>query len=230
MCGRFALPTPEELAGHFNLKNTFKLEPRYNIAPSQDIVAMRSIPDTTEREFVLLRWGFIPFWAKDTKIGYKMINARSETVADKPAFRAAFRHRRCLIPAAGFFEWSHKAKTKHPYYIKLKESNILAFAGLWEHWEGDSGETVESCTIITTEANKTVRNIHDRMPVIISPELYDNWLAPEARMKDILSLLKPFPDTKMRAYPVGMEVNSPRNDNPSCLNELKEGSIEMWNR
>ena len=151
-----------------------------------------------------------------------MINARAESVAVKPAFRAAFRYRRCLIPASGFFEWSHKTKTKQPYFIRLKDSNILAFAGLWEHWAGENGETVESCTIITTDANKMVGNIHDRMPVIIEPELYDRWLDPGAQEKDLLHLLAPLPDKKMLAYPVGMEVNNPKNDYLNCLTELKE--------
>ena len=222
MCGRFALPTPEEITGHFNLKKKPNLEPRYNIAPSQNIAVVRLTPHTPERELALLRWGLIPFWAKDRKIGYKMINARAESVADKPAFRAAFRQRRCLIPATGFFEWSHKNKTKQPYFIKLKDSNILAFAGLWEHWAGRDGEVIDSCTIITTGANETVGNIHDRMPVIIEPKLYDRWLDPGAEETNLLSLFTPFPDKKILAYPVGIEVNNPKNDNPNCLVEMKE--------
>ncbi|MCJ7603688.1 MAG: SOS response-associated peptidase, partial [Desulfobulbaceae bacterium] len=167
MCGRFALPTPEELAGHFNLKKTPGLEPRYNIAPSQDVAAVRLISGTPDRELVMLKWGLIPFWAKDKKIGYKMINARAEGITGKTAFRAAFLQRRCLVPAFGFFEWLHMTKTKQPYFVRLKETDILAFAGLWEHWQGEDGEIIESCTIITTSANQTVGKIHDRMPAII---------------------------------------------------------------
>jgi putative SOS response-associated peptidase YedK len=222
MCGRFALPNPEELADHFSVNNRPDLTPRYNIAPSQNIPTIRLISHASGREIVMLRWGLIPFWAKDRKIGYKMINARAESVADKPAFRAAFRQRRCLIPATGFFEWSHKNKTKQPYFIRLKDSNILAFAGLWEHWVGKDGEVIDSCTIITTDANKTVGNIHDRMPVIIEPELYDRWLDPGAEDKNLLALFTPFPDKKLLAYPVGIEVNNPKNDNPNCLVEMKE--------
>jgi putative SOS response-associated peptidase YedK len=222
MCGRFALPTPEELTGHFSVKKSLDLAPRYNIAPSQDIAAIRLIPHTSVREIAMLRWGLIPFWAKDRKIGYKMINARAESVADKPAFRVAFRQRRCLIPASGFFEWNHKNETKQPYFIRLKDSNILAFAGLWEHWAGKDGEVIDSCTIITTGANETVGNIHDRMPVIIEPELYDRWLDPETKEKSLLSLFAPFPNKKILAYPVGIEVNNPKNDNLNCLEELKE--------
>lgn len=222
MCGRFALPTPEELAGHFNLKKTPGLEPRYNIAPSQDVAAVRLISGTPDRELVMLKWGLIPFWAKDKKIGYKMINARAEGIAGKPAFRAPFRQRRCLIPALGFFEWLHTTKTKQPYFVRLKETDILAFAGLWEHWQGKDGEIIESCTIITTGANQTVGTIHDRMPAIIEPVQYENWLDPQAANQTLLSLLKPFPDQEMVAYPVGLGVNNPRNDNPDCLAEIKD--------
>jgi putative SOS response-associated peptidase YedK len=151
-----------------------------------------------------------------------MINARAESVAGKPAFRGAFRQRRCLIPAKGFFEWSHKNKTKQLYFIKLKDSNILAFAGLWEHRTGRDGEVIDSCTIITTGANETVGNIHDRMPVIIEPELYGRWLDPGTDEKTLSSLFAPFPEKKILAYPVGIEVNNPKNDNPNCLVEIKE--------
>lgn len=221
MCGRFALPTPEELAGHFRLKKTFHLEPRYNIAPAQDIAVIRLTANTSVQELALLKWGLIPFWARDRKVGYKMINARAESVADKPAFRAAFRHRRCLIPATGFFEWYRKGKMKQPYFIRLTDSNIMAFAGLWEHWAGNDGEIIESCTIITTNANRTVGNIHDRMPVIIDPGDYDRWLDPHAKTQNILPLLVPFSNKKMLAYPVGMEVNNPKTDTPDCLKEIK---------
>lgn len=222
MCGRFALPTPEELARHFGLKKTPDLKPRYNIAPSQDIAVVRQIPETLDRELVLLRWGLIPFWAKDKKIGYKMINARAESIANKPAFRAAFKRRHCLIPASGFFEWDHKSKTKQPYFIRLKNSNILAFASLWEHWQGGDGEIIESCTIITTNANKTVGKIHDRMPAIIEPENYEQWLDLKVDKQEQLSLIRPFPDKKMLAYLVGKGVNNPRNDNPECLEDIKD--------
>ena len=222
MCGRFALPTPEELASHFNLKKTPGLEPRYNITPSQDIAAVRLISGTPDRELVMLKWGLIPFWAKDKKIGYKLINARAEGIAGKPAFRAAFRQRRCLIPARGFFEWLHTTKTKQPYFVRLKETDILAFAGLWEHWQGEDGEIIESCTIITTRANTTVGKIHDRMPAIIEPVQYENWLDPHAANQALLSMLKPFPAQQMVAYPVGLEVNNPKNDNPDCLAEIKD--------
>jgi putative SOS response-associated peptidase YedK len=222
MCGRFALSAPEELVSHFNLTKVPTLEPRYNITPSQDIAVLRFIPDTQDRELVLLRWGLIPFWAKDKKIGYKMINARAESVSEKPAFRAAFKHRHCLIPASGFFEWDHKTQTNQPYFIKRKDSNILAFAGLWEHWKGEDGETVESCTIITTAANRIVGKIHDRMPAIVDSDKYEQWIDPQVDKDARMSLIKPFPDNKILAYPVGKAVNNPKNDTPECLEEIKD--------
>ena len=183
---------------------------------------MRLISGTPDHELVMLKWGLIPFWAKDKKIGYKMINARAEGITGKPAFMAAFRHRRCLIPALGFFEWLHTTNTKQPYFVRLKETDILAFAGLWEHWQGEDGEIIESCTIITTGANQTVCKIHDRMPAIIEPGQYENWLEPQAANQALLSMLKPFPDQQMVAYPVGPGVNNPKNDNPDCLAEIKD--------
>ncbi len=222
MCGRFALPTPENLATHFNLRTCPEIEPRYNIAPSQDIAAVRLMADSANRELVLLKWGLVPFWAKDKKIGYKMINARAESVGNKPSFRAAFRHRRCLIPAGGFFEWDHSAPAKQPYYIRRNDSELLAFAGLWEHWQGQDDEIIESCTILTTEANTLVGKIHDRMPVIIEPIQYAGWLDPQTNSGTLLSMLKPLPDWKMLVYPVGKAVNNPKNDNPLCLTANKD--------
>jgi putative SOS response-associated peptidase YedK len=221
MCGRFALPTPEVLAEHFKLRETPILEPRYNISPSQDIAVIRLHPETGTRELVLLRWGLIPFWAKDTKIGYKMINARADGIENKPSFRAAFKRRRCLVPALGFYEWDHKQKTNPPYFIRLKDSDLLAFAGLWEHWQGEGGEIIESCTIVTTEANGLVGTIHDRMPAIIEPGNYADWLTPQFEKDSLLALLQPLPEKKMLAYLVGKGVNNPKNDTLECLAEIK---------
>ncbi|MCK9293481.1 MAG: SOS response-associated peptidase [Desulfobulbaceae bacterium] len=222
MCGRFARPTLEELAGYFNLKNTLDLTPRYNITPGTDIAVVRVVSGTHDRELVMLKWGLIPFWAKDKKIGYKMINARAETVTSKPAFRAGIRQRRCLIPALGFYEWLHNAKIKQPYFIRLKDADILAFAGLWEHWQGEDNEIIESCSIITTGANMTVGRIHDRMPAIIEQAQYEQWLDPKSDRARLPALLKPFPDSKILAYPVGNGVNNPKNDSPDCLAEIKD--------
>lgn len=221
MCGRFALPNPEEVAGHFGLKKGGEPAPRFNIAPSQGVAAVRLSPETGERELTVLHWGLIPFWAEDRKIAYRMINARGETVAEKPAFRAAFKQRRCLIPALGFYEWEHKSKTKQPYFVRLADAGMLAFAGLWEHWQGEEGEVIESCTIITTGANSTVARLHDRMPVIVGPADYDSWLDPRTDKKRLLALVKPFAG-EMVAYPVGKGVNNPKNDEPRCLEERKD--------
>ncbi|MBU0909105.1 MAG: SOS response-associated peptidase [Proteobacteria bacterium] len=220
MCGRFALPTFEGLASHFRLQSAPALAPRYNITPGTDIAVVRLISDAHDRELVLLRWGLVPYWAKDKKIGCKLVNARAESVADKPAFRDAFRQRRCLIPALGFYEWL--AKARQPYFVRLKESGILAFAGLWDRWRGENNETIESCAIITTGANLMVGRIHDRMPAIIEPAHYDRWLDQKSDRASLPALLKPFPDSKMVVYPVGMGVNNPKNDSPDCLAGIKD--------
>src|SRR5262249_41276153 len=152
---------------------------------------------------VFCRWGLIPSWAKDKKIGARLINARAETVAEKPAFRSAFKHRRCLIPADGFFEWKNEGGRKQPYYITLQDGGLFALAGLWEEWHSGAGEVMPSCTIITTEANEVVRPLHERMPVILEVTGYADWLDPTAKSKEaLLSLLRPFPAERMRAYPV----------------------------
>jgi putative SOS response-associated peptidase YedK len=150
-----------------------------------------------------------------------MINARAEGIETKPSFREAFKKRRCLIPSLGFYEWDHKTKNNPPYFIRRKDSEILVFAGLWEHWKGKDGEIMESCTIITTNANELVSKIHDRMPAIIEPENYDDWLSPRFEKDSLLSQLKPFPKNKMLAYLVGKGVNNPKNDTPECLAEIK---------
>lgn len=217
MCGRYARFTPAEIyAQLFDAKEGPVLEPRYNVAPVQPVLAARNAPGGG-RELVTLHWGLIPAWAKDPKTGYRTINARAETVASKPAFRQAFRRRRCLIAADGFYEWKRTDGRKQPYYIKLKEGEPFAFAGLWERWQG--GETaIESCTIIVTEANNLVRTIHDRMPVILAPEDYHPWMDPEPRdPNDLQALLGPFPAERMVAHPVGLAVNNPRNDKPELL-------------
>lgn len=217
MCGRYARFTPAEIyARLFDAEGAVALAPRYNVAPSQSVLAARSLAGG-RRELVTLRWGLIPFWAKDAKTGYSTINARAETVATKPAFRQPFRKRRCLIAADGFYEWQRTDGRKQPYYIHLRESEPFAFAGLWEHWERE-GETIESCTIIVTHANTLVAAIHDRMPVILSPEDYDTWLDPELESTGALApLLRPYPADRMVASPVGVAVNNPRNDGPELL-------------
>jgi putative SOS response-associated peptidase YedK len=221
MCGRFALKTPpRSIQEHFSLPGTVELSPRYNIAPSQAIAVVRHLPGKRFRQLDMLRWGLIPHWAKDIKIGYKMINARAETLAQKPSFRAAFQKRRCLVIADGFYEWAHSGKTKQPLYVHLKNGAVFGFAGLWESWHSPGGSMVESCTIITTSANELIREIHDRMPVILRSEQYETWLQDSTPEHFLQQLLMPYPAEAMEAYRVSPEVNSPTNDTPACIKPI----------
>jgi len=216
MCGRFTLRTsPRSVADAFGLNDVPLFEPRYNIAPTQPVAAIQL--QDGHRQLSFLRWGLIPSWADDPSIGNRMINARAEGVADKPSFRSAFKKSRCLIVADGFYEWKKLDKSKQPYYIKLQDECPFAFAGLAEHWHrGD--QTIDSCTIITTDPNELMVGIHDRMPVILPPDAYDLWLDPEFQDKEkLLSMLRPYPAEGMVAYPVSTIVNSPRNENPACV-------------
>ena len=224
MCGRFTqTASPEVIAEQFQLKEPPIFKTRYNIAPSQSIAAVRITPETQTRAYVMLRWGLIPSWAKDPKIGAQCINAKAETVAEKPAFRAAFKKRRCLVLADGFYEWQMQGTRKQPMWISLKTKTPFAFAGLWEHWEPPEGEPLETCTIITTEANTFMQPIHARMPVILPPSSYDHWLDPGFSDVSVLNtFLRPCPSEDLIAYPVSTLVNSPRNDMRQCLEPLEE--------
>jgi putative SOS response-associated peptidase YedK len=215
---------PAELVEIFALLRTPELEPRYNIAPTQPVAAVR--PASGGRELSFLRWGLVPSWADDPGIGSRMINARADTVATKPSFRNAFRQRRCLIPASGFYEWKKTGDaTKQPYHICLRNDQPFAFAGLWERWEKGDGPAIESCTIITTEANELLAKVHDRMPVILRPEDYDRWLDPRQRDRtELESLLAPYPPDEMKFYPISKLVNNPRNETAACLEPEKSGS------
>lgn len=219
MCGRFVLISPGRVAAeHFSLRREPQLEPRYNIAPSQQVAVVRVAKDSDERELVYVTWGLVPFWAKDRNIGYKMINAKSETVAQKPAFKAAFRERRCLVPADGFYEWKRDRNRKQPYFIHNASGGLFAFGGLWERWHMPDGEVLESCTILTTGANELVAPIHDRMPVILHEQDYALWLdRMEKRPEKLSRLFEAYPAEKMSARAVSGRVNSPSNDDPSCL-------------
>jgi putative SOS response-associated peptidase YedK len=222
MCGRFlASKSPDEIARWFATRNaTPNSRPRYNVAPTQDILAVRFNPETKERTLDALRWGLVPFWAKDIKIGYSLINAKAETVAEKPAFREAFKSRRCLIAADGFYEWKKlDAKTKQPYAIAMKDRSLFGFAGLWERWtDKASGEVVRSCTIITTTPNEVCAPIHDRMPVIVAPEDYAKWLGEdEVDPVRLLQMLKPFPAEKMTCSPVDRRVGNVKNDEAALI-------------
>lgn len=219
MCGRFYLDAPkDQLMAHYALQAVpDDVSPRYNIAPSQDVLAVRAL-DENERNLAYLHWGLIPSWSKDDHPHYSMINARAETVASKPAYRSAFKHRRCLIPASGFYEWQPQADFKQPYAISMKDDGVFSLAGLWEHWESTDGKVIESCSIVVTEANAVLEPIHDRMPVIIEPKDYTTWLDPSIQDKDKLtSLLHPYSASLMKTHPVSTRMNNPGFDNPKCI-------------
>ncbi|MGR6034467.1 MAG: SOS response-associated peptidase [Candidatus Nitrosoglobus sp.] len=222
MCGRYVLHTSlEQIAAHFQLQKTQKITPRFNISPSQEVPVIRG--DSQHRELAMLRWGLIPSWAKEEKTRYNMINARAETITTKPAFRGAFRYRRCLIPADGFYEWKSTASGKQPYYIRRHDGKVFAFAGLWEHWEREPNKFIDSCTIIVTDANDLIWPIHDRMPVILDPADYEAWLNPENQdVRILMGLLKPYSSEKMEDYPVSLRVNSPKNEDPKCILPLRD--------
>ena len=224
MCGRYTLTVDASvLADLFRLEPLTEIEPRYNIAPTQPVPIVRSGVED-DWEWATVRWGLIPSWAKDKKIGSRLINARAETVAEKPSFRSAYKHRRCILPADGFYEWVKVGTAKQPHHIRFSDRRPFAFAGLWEQWtEPESNERIDSCTILTTRPNELMEGLHDRMPVILPPERFDDWvgrgpLAPEAAE----AMLLPFPADGMEAFPVTTLVNSPRNEDPRCLEPVGE--------
>lgn len=219
MCGRFTLTadlnTLQEAFPWFNIPEG--LEPRYNVAPTQPVAV---VPNNGKNQVDFFVWGLIPSWAKDTKIGNRMINARAETLAEKPSFRTAFRRRRCLVLADGFYEWRREAKgePKTPMYIKLSSGKPFSIAGLWETWYSKDGSKILSCTIITTQPNSLLEKIHNRMPVILAEDSYPLWLdTGEPDPKQLSNLLVPYTAQEMVAYPVARLVNSPRNDSPACI-------------
>lgn len=216
MCGRFTLVSPfVAVTERFHVAAPAGLRPRYNIAPGQDVLCV--FRDGQNR-LEPLRWGLIPFWAKDPAIGSRLINARAETLAEKPSFRQAFARRRCLVVADGFYEWRAAGKRKVPVYLFLKSKGPFGFAGLYERWKSPGGEEIRTCTIITTGANELVRPIHDRMPVILPEDVEDEWLDPAAnRRESLLSLLKPYPAAGMDAYDVTPVVNNTGHDAPDCI-------------
>ncbi len=220
MCGRFTLILePSELQEELHLGDIPEdLPPRYNVAPTQPVAV---VSDPVSRAVELYQWGLIPSWAKDASIGSKLINARSETLLEKPSFKSAFAHRRCLILADGFFEWYHPttrgAKTQ-PYFFRLADGKAFAFAGLWDTWlPPDTSEPVKSCTIITCPANGLVGQYHERMPAILDSTHIWDWLNPTNRLPLLQSLLQPYPAEKMTSWPVSNRINSPSYDNADCI-------------
>lgn len=211
MCGRFTLSHKiQEVLEVFNLDTHLEFTPSYNIAPSQSVVVVRAVDG--KHEALTMRWGLIPFWMKSFPKSKPMINARAETIREKPAFRAAYRKRRCLIPSDGFYEWKKLETGKQPYYIHTKDHQIFAFAGLWEHWENEQ-QSIDSCTIITTHANQDMSSIHDRMPVIIPVDKYTTWLSGN----NSASLLVPAEEGYFHSYAVDRFVNSPAHNSEKCI-------------
>lgn len=228
MCGRFTLTQPASIAAKFGLDNFAPVEtefytPRFNVAPTQRIVVIPT--SDMQREARRMRWGLIPSWADDASIGTRLINARAEGIDTRPAFRDAFRRRRCLIPADGFYEWLPTAQGKQPYRVTLADGELFAFAGLWERWRDPRGQTVESCCIITCEPNELTAQFHNRMPVIIAPGDYETWLT--GAPGDVLPLLRPYPAVQMRAYAVSAKVNRPANDTPDLVEPLASTASDL---
>ncbi|MGL5873495.1 MAG: SOS response-associated peptidase [Xenococcaceae cyanobacterium] len=223
MCGRFTQTSSNsEIAKAFNLDSVPAIEPKYNIAPTQQVATILRSDPHSDRQFQMLRWGLIPSWAKEKSIGAKLINARAETVAEKPSFRSAFRHSRCLIIADGFYEWQKQKDGKQPFYIRQINNLPFAFAGLFSTWQPPDGEILSTCTIITTEANEIMQPIHDRMPVILKSTDYDLWLDPTVQKPELLKpLLRAIDSNNLKAYPVSTKVNSPRHDSPECLESIE---------
>jgi putative SOS response-associated peptidase YedK len=221
MCGRFVrYSSLQEIVKEFDIEEpSFDVPPSYNIAPSHSVAI---IMNDSHRKIALCKWGFIPSWSKDPATGYKMINARAESVAEKPSFSRAFKSKRVLIAANGFYEWKKEGKTKSPYYIGLKSGMLFGFAGLYNMWKSPEGNDICTCTIITTDANSALEPIHNRMPVIIRKEDESAWLDPENKNKDVLlNLLKPYDSGALMCYEVSQLVNSPSNNSPGCVKPLE---------
>jgi len=221
MCGRYELHThPAAIALAFGLNRVPELHARYNIAPMTEVAVVR-VDSEGGRELVRMRWGLVPRWAKDPGIGARMINARAETLSEKPSFRTAYRRHRCLIPANGFYEWREVTSPhphKEPLHIGMQDGSVFAFAGLSERWLGADGDVLDTCTIVTTMANTLLRPLHDRMPVIVAPEHYARWLDPKQPSAD--DLLAPYPSAAMAWYPVSTRLNAVRNDDESLLHPV----------
>lgn len=215
MCGRYAQTNPSKiLIKYYGLTKAPEINARYNIAPTQQTPVVK-LNEKGEPELVMMRWGLIPTWAKDPSMGARLINARAETVKEKPSFRAAYKKRRCLVPASGFYEWKQAGAKKQPYFVHPKDEPLFSFAGLWEHWFDAEEKRLETFTIVTTVANGFMRKLHERMPVIVKKTDFQAWFNPALAQDDPWQ--KPYPDDIMGSYPVSLRVNSPRNDDESLL-------------
>lgn len=217
MCNRYRLTHSKEyLTERFEVEasdDELEDRPRYNIAPTQQVLIVRKEHGEKVRQLTTMRWGLIPSWAKDASIGTRALNARSETVTTTPAFRESIRRKRCLIPADGFYEWQKMGSVKQPYCFEVGEGDVFALAGLWDEWTSPDGEIIESCTILTTEPNTLVSDLHNRMPVIVPPEKYEVWLDPDVTdFAEICDILQPYEPTLMRRYPVSTKLNNSKHD------------------
>jgi putative SOS response-associated peptidase YedK len=217
MCGRFRLSRADQLAKKFGIDEFDEIPARYNVAPTQDVMAVRQRPDRPGRYASILRWGLIPYWAKDPTIGGKLINARAESAAEKPAFKEALIRRRCIVPCDGFYEWKKEGKQRRPFCITVDDGSLFGMAGLWERWKAPDGKLIESCTILTTAPNAVVADLHDRMPAILPEDAYELWLDPGfGNIAGLSDLLRPFDPKRMAKYEVSSRVNRVENDDPSC--------------
>jgi putative SOS response-associated peptidase YedK len=227
MCGRFVLTSPlEAVHDLFRVPERPNLEARYNIAPTQDVWIVRRNRDRSGRELSRVRWGLVPFWAKDLAIGNRMINARVEGLERKPAFREPFAKRRCLIPADGFYEWRKEGRRKQPHLIRLKGGGLFAFAGLWDVWRDAEAQSIHSCTIVTGPANQLVAELHDRMPVILAPDDHETWLAGDPSAAR--SLLRPCPVDWLEHFEVDPRVGSPANDDPELIRPYRAVTPDLF--
>ena len=228
MCGRFVLMSMAmRVAEEFEIGEAFDITARYNIAPSQEIIGVVNRGAESLRGVDSFKWGLVPSWAKDPSIGARLINARSETIAQKPAFKRSFKSRRILIPANGFYEWNKATKPKRPYFIGLEGDALFAMAGIWDEWEGQRSQKIKSCSIITTNSNDLVERIHDRMPVIVRRNDYEAWLQSKPLSDSLASeIFRPFPANLMRMRPVSAKVNKSDYDAPDCIYQTQHSFFE----
>ena len=231
MCGRYKLSRRKQVVEEYfeSASEEEDWSPRYNIAPTQPVAMVRSVG--SGRILSMARWGLVPSWASDLSIGSSLINGRSETILEKPAFRDSFRTRRCLIPADGFYEWKKSGKERHPFHFAMKDCSLFAFAGVWDRWTSPTGQVLESCSILTTSANELLDGLHQRMPVILPPRHYQTWLtAPATEAERLAELLVPFDASFMSRYAVSSLVNKPQNELPECAQEIPDPDTQttLW--